>query len=139
MPRFITPFTPMYRCSKYTPETAISATSGTSGAACGLEGALDKVFHHHQIGYDPVLGRASQNRVGIGAPKLPHRIPLIVHYPILLTMAPDPRSLALRLRTRFQRLKSHVRASISLVPAIPLLFLSHARISKWGLAKRLVS
>jgi hypothetical protein len=26
----------------------------------------------------------------MGAPKLPHGIPLIVHYPMLLTMRPDP-------------------------------------------------
>jgi hypothetical protein len=54
----------------------------------------------------------------MGAPKLPHRIPLIVHYPVLLSMARDPRSLAFRGRTGIQRLKSHVRASISLLPAI---------------------
>jgi hypothetical protein len=41
------------------------------------------------------------------------------HYPMLLAMAPDPRSLAVRFRTRFQRLKSPVRASISLLPANP--------------------
>jgi hypothetical protein len=55
----------------------------------------------------------------MGAPKLPHRIPLIVHYPMLLTMAPEAHWLALGSLTRFQRLKSHVRVSISLLLANP--------------------
>jgi hypothetical protein len=50
----------------------------------------------------------------MGAPRVPHRFLLIAHYRTRLTTAPDPRSLALRLLTRLQRLKSYVRASILL-------------------------
>jgi len=48
----------------------------------------------------------------MGAPKLPHRIPLIVHYPVLLTVAPGRHELALRGLARFPRLKPHIRALI---------------------------
>ena len=59
--------------------------SGTSGAACRREGSLGKALQHHEIGHDPCSAGPSQNRVGIGAPKLPYRIPLIVHYPMWFT------------------------------------------------------
>jgi hypothetical protein len=67
---------------------------GTSGAACKPEGWLGNTLKHHEIGHEPCSAGPSQNRVGIGAPKLPHRFPLIVHYLRLFTFAPDPYELA---------------------------------------------
>jgi hypothetical protein len=51
--------------------------------ACRREGWSGKALQHHEIGHDPGapgLAGPSRNRVGIGATKLPHPIPLIVHY-----------------------------------------------------------
>jgi hypothetical protein len=87
---------------------------GTFGAACRRECSLDNTLQHHEIGHDLCSAGPFKNRVGMGAPKLPHQFPLLVHYLRRLRIAPDPRSLALGGRTRFQRLTSHVRASISL-------------------------
>ena len=101
-PRFPTPFTPVYRCSKYTPKPPFLPFFGAFGAASGRDGSLGKTLQHHEIGHDRCSAGPSQNRVGIGAPKLPHQFPLIVHYLNWLTMAPDPHSLALRSLTRFQ-------------------------------------
>ena len=54
-----------------------------------------------------MLGPASQNRVGKGAPKLPHRFPLIVHHLTWLRIATDGSCddvLADRLQPREERL-----------------------------------
>jgi hypothetical protein len=120
MSRFPTPFTLVDRRWKNIPKTAISAIFRDSDAACRREGSLGNTLQRHEIGHDPCSAGPSRNRVHIGAPKLPHRFPLIVHYPMLLTMAPERHEFTLRGRTRFQRLKSHARASISLLPAVPL-------------------
>jgi hypothetical protein len=87
---------------------------GTSGAACRWEGWLGNTLQQHEIGHDPCWAERSRSRLGMGAPRVPHRFLLIAHYRTRLTTAPDPRSLALRLLTRLQRLKSYVRASILL-------------------------
>ena len=80
---------------------------GTFGAASRRDGSLGKALRHHEIGHDLCWAGPSQNRVGIGAPKLPHRFPLIVHYLRLLGIAPNThtwrygrRSLAVAARTR---------------------------------------
>ena len=54
--------------------------SGKFGAASGRDGLLGKALQDHEIGHDRCSARLSQNRVRMGAPKLPHRIPLVVHY-----------------------------------------------------------
>jgi hypothetical protein len=69
---------------------------GTFGAASRRDGSLSKLLQHYEIRHDLCPAGPSKNRVGIGAPKLPHRFPLIVHYLRWVTMAPDPHSWALR-------------------------------------------
>ena len=96
----------LHQCTdarKTSPKLPFLPFFGTSGAACRREGSLGNTLQHHEIGHDPCSAGPFQNRVGIGAPKVPHQFPLIVHYLRLLTMAPDPHELALRGRTPFQR------------------------------------
>src|SRR5438270_408817 len=62
--------------------------------ACRREGWLGNTLQHHEIGDDPCSVGQPQNRVRIGAPKLPHQIPRIVHYLNLFTFAHDPHELA---------------------------------------------
>jgi hypothetical protein len=88
------PFTLVYKCSKNTPKTAIPATLQPVLHGLQLQGWLGNTLQHHEIGDDPCSAEPSQNRVGIGAPKLPHRIPLIVHYLRLFTFANDLHELA---------------------------------------------
>jgi hypothetical protein len=52
-------------------------------------------LQHYEIRHELCWAGPSKNRVGRGAPKLPHRFSLIVHYLGWLTMAPDPHSSAL--------------------------------------------
>jgi hypothetical protein len=92
---------------------------GTPGATARCQSSIGKSFRAKQIGPLMRVPGRSETLVGIGAPKLPHQFLLIVHYLRRLSIAPDPHGLALPGLTRFQRLESHVRVSISLLPAIP--------------------
>jgi hypothetical protein len=53
MSRFPTPLTSVYRRSKYTPKTAISATLGTFGAPSRRDGSLGNTLQHREIGHGP--------------------------------------------------------------------------------------
>ena len=70
----------MYRCSKNSPKLPFPPLSGNFGAASGRDASLGKALQHHEIGHDRCSAGPSQNRVGMGAPKLPHQFPLVVHY-----------------------------------------------------------
>ena len=65
---------------KTSPKLPFPPLSGKFGAASGRDGLLGKALQDHEIGHDRCSARPSQNRVRMGAPKLPHRIPLVVHY-----------------------------------------------------------
>jgi hypothetical protein len=79
-----TPFPLVYRCSKSFPKAAIFAIFRGFRAASRRQGLLGNTLQDREIGHDPGapgLGGPFKNPVGRGAPKLPHRFPLFVHYP----------------------------------------------------------
>jgi hypothetical protein len=75
-------------------------------------------LRHHEIGHDPCSAGRFKNRVGMGAPKVPHRFPLIVQYPMLLTMGPDPHWFALQGRRPVEDKK---RGSSAWAPALVIM------------------
>ena len=98
------------QCSKNTPKTAtFSHFSGPPGAAAA-GGSLGKSLQHQEIGHD-LCSAGPFKTEWVRCTEMPYRFPLIVHYPRPLTMAPDPRSLAFRERTGFQRLNAEFSLS----------------------------
>ena len=112
--RFCTPFTSCTNAGITSKKSHFVSLFGTSGVPSTRDGSLRKPFDREEIGTEMCPSRRSENLVGQGTPKIPHQRPLLVHYLTWPRIAPDPRSLALLRRTDIQRLKSHVRGSISL-------------------------
>jgi hypothetical protein len=54
---------------------------GTLGAAFRPDGSPSKLLQYDEIRHDLCWAGPSRNRVRIGASKLPHRFPRIVHCP----------------------------------------------------------
>jgi hypothetical protein len=67
------------------PKTAIPATFQHPQRRRLTAGSLGKLSRHHEIGQEMYAAGPPQNRVGMGAPKVPHQRPLIVHYLSVVT------------------------------------------------------
>jgi hypothetical protein len=74
-----TPSTLLDRCSKNAPKLPFLPFFGPFGGTRRRDDSLGNTLQHHEIGHEPCSVGPSQNRVGIGASKRPHRIPRIVH------------------------------------------------------------
>ncbi len=135
-PRLATPFTLVYRCSKYTPKTATSATLGAFGAACMRQGSFGNTLQHHEIGRDMCWAGPLQNRVGIGAAKVPYQFPLIVHYIRLLTMAPDPHESARRMTLPCGRGSDSAHSALSTSHSALRALFCHAHLCRFNASFR---
>ena len=115
-----TPFTPLYKRSNYVEKAPLPATFQEFSVPSTHDGSLRKPYRSQQIGTEMSASWRSGNLVAEDTPKVPHQLPLIVHYLRWPRIALERHEFALPCRTQFQRLKSHVRTSILGYPRILL-------------------